>query len=367
MTIYEARLSRIREWMKEKGIGVTLVTSPFNVVYLTGFFCNPHERFMALCLQADGGATLFVPTLEKEAAEQSGFAHIVTVSDTDDPMDKVREVVGSAPQGPLAVEKQHMTVARYEQLQTVFGKGESVAAEDLLVDMRLRKDEAELAIMKRAAEIADRAVEAGIRAIEIGKTEQELVAVVEETMKALGATGPSFKTMVLAGEKSALPHGVPGDRAIQQGDFVLFDLGAIYQGYCSDITRTVVVGEPSDEQVAIYEAVLSANLAGIAATKPGLPAKVVDMAARETIGAFGFGEYFTHRVGHGLGIEVHEHPSMHGNNEQPMVPGMVFTIEPGVYVPGLGGVRIEDDVVVTENGVEILTAYPKELQVIAVD
>ena len=355
MSIYEARLSRIREWMKEQGVGVTLVTSPYNVVYLTGFFCNPHERFLALCQQADGGATLFVPTLEKDAAEASGFPHMV------------REVVGAAPQGPLAVEKQHLTVARFEQLQTVFGTGPSMAAEDLLVEMRLRKDAAELAIMKQAAEIADRAVEAGIRAIEVGKTEAELVAVVEAAMKELGATGPSFKTMVLAGEKSALPHGVPGDRKIQPGDFVLFDLGAIYQGYCSDITRTVVVGEPSDEQVAIYEAVLSANLAGIAATHPGLPAKVVDRAARETIEAFGFGEFFTHRVGHGLGIEVHEHPSMHGNNEQPMVPGMVFTIEPGVYVPNVGGVRIEDDVVVTENGVEILTAYPKELQVIDID
>ncbi|KEO83983.1 M24 family metallopeptidase [Tumebacillus flagellatus] len=364
MSIYDVRISRIREWMKERSVEVVLVTSPPNVFYLTGFDCHPHERFMALCLTADGGAALFVPTLEKEEAEKSGFPHIVTVSDTDDPMAKVREVVGDGPFGQLAVEKQHLTVARYEQLQTVFGTNPSVAAEDLLLGMRLQKDEAEVAIMKKAAEIADRSVEAAVRAIAVGKTEAEIVAVIESTMKSLGASGPSFSTIVLAGDRSALPHGTPGNRKIQAGDFVLLDLGAVYEGYCSDITRTVVVGEPSDEQVLIYEAVLAANLAGIAATKAGLPAKVVDAAARQTIEGFGYGEYFTHRVGHGLGIEIHEFPSMHGNNEAQLVTGMVFTIEPGIYVPGLGGVRIEDDVLVTADGVEVLTSYPKELQIL---
>lgn len=363
MSIYEARLSRIREWMQERQVDVVLVTSPYNVFYLTGFMCNPHERFMALCLHGNG-ETLFVPSLEKEEAEHSGFKHVVTVSDTEDPMAKLREVVGETAGAVPAVEKQHMTVARYEQLQTVFGEGKAVAAEELLTGMRLRKDAAEVAIMKKAAEIADKAVEAGIQAIEVGKTEAELVAVVEGKMKELGASRTSFSTIVLAGEKSALPHGTPGSRKIGKGDFVLFDLGAVYEGYCSDITRTVVVGQPSDKQREIYEAVLAANLAGIAATKPGAPAKAVDRAARDLITERGYGEYFNHRVGHGLGIEVHEFPSMHGNNDEEMVPGMVFTIEPGVYVPSVGGVRIEDDVLVTEDGVEILTSYPKELQII---
>lgn len=353
--------------MNERGVEVMLVTSPPNVFYLTGFDCHPYERFMALCLQASGGAALFVPTLEKDQAEKTGFPHVVTVSDIDDPMAKVREVVGDGPFGKLAVEKQHLTVARYEQLQTVFGPEPSVAAEELLLGMRLQKDEAEIAIMKKAAEIADRSVAAAIQAIAVGKTEAEIVAVVESTMKALGASGPSFSTTVLAGANSALPHGTPGNRKIEAGDFVLLDLGAVYEGYCSDITRTVVVGEPSDEQLMIYEAVLAGNLAGIAATKPGLPAKVVDAAARQTIEALGYGEYFTHRVGHGLGIEVHEYPSVHSHNDQELVAGMVFTIEPGVYLSGLGGVRIEDDVLVTENGVEVLTQYPKELQMLPID
>lgn len=367
MTIFETRLSRIREWMTENGVDVTLVTSPPNVFYLTGFDCHPHERFMALCLQASGEATLFIPSLEKNEAEKSGFrSAIVTVSDTEDPMEKLRGVVGDGPFGALAIEKQHLTVARYEQLQTVFGGAKSVAAEELLLKMRLQKDAAEIAIMKKAAQIADRGVEAGINAIAVGKTEAEIVAVIESTMKSHGASGTSFSTIVLGGEKSALPHGSPGSRVIQAGDLVLLDLGAVYEGYCSDITRTVMVGEPTEQQREIYETVLAANLAGIAATRPGVPAMAIDAAARETITARGYGEYFTHRVGHGLGIEVHETPSMHGKNEQKLVPGMVFTIEPGVYVPNVGGVRIEDDVLVTEDGVEVLTSYPKELQILAV-
>lgn len=366
MSIYETRLSQIRDWMQDHNVSVTLVTSPPNVLYLTGFDCHPHERFMALCLQADGGSTLFVPTLEKDEAEASGFPHIVTVSDTDNPMDKLREVVGSNHAGLLSIEKQHLTVARFEQLQTVFGQIETKAAEDLLLGMRLRKDQAEVAIMKEAAAIADRCVEVAVGAVAVGKTEAELVSLIESTAKELGAEGMSFSTIVLAGEKSALPHGSPGNRKITEGDFVLFDLGVVFKGYCSDITRTVVVGEPTAKQREIYEAVLAANLAGIEATKPGAAAKTVDRAARAVITERGYGEYFTHRVGHGLGIEVHEFPSMHGENDQEMVPGMVFTIEPGIYVPEVGGVRIEDDVLVTDDGVEILTQYPKELQVLAV-
>jgi Xaa-Pro dipeptidase len=366
MSIFQARLSRVREWMKTTGVDVTMVTSPPNVFYLTGFDCHPHERFMALCVQATGEATLFVPALEEEEAKKCGFSSLVTISDTDDPMEKVRAVVGEGPFATLAVEKQHLTVSRYEQLQTVFGGAKSIAAEELLLHMRLQKDAAEIAIMKKAAEIADRAVEAGINAIAVGKTEAEIVAVIESTMKAHGASKASFSTIVLSGEKSALPHGSPGSRTIQPGDFVLLDLGAVYEGYCSDITRTVVVGEPTEQQREIYEVVLAANLAGIAATRPGQPVKAVDAAARDLITERGYGEYFNHRVGHGLGIEVHEFPSIHGKNEQQLVPGMVFTIEPGVYVPEIGGVRIEDDVLVTEDGVEVLTSYPKELQILPV-
>lgn len=174
----------------------------------------------------------------------------------------------------------------------------------------------------------------------------------------------SFDTMVLSGPKTASPHGKPGDRKIQKGDFVLFDLGVIYEGYCSDITRTVSFGKPSDAQKDVYETVRQAEQAAVDAVKPGVRAMDLDKIARDVITEAGYGEFFTHRLGHGLGISVHEFPSVTGTNEMELIEGMVFTIEPGIYDPSITGVRIEDDVVVTKDGVEVLTKYPKELVIV---
>ncbi len=174
----------------------------------------------------------------------------------------------------------------------------------------------------------------------------------------------AFDTMVLSGPKTASPHGNPGNRKIKKGDFVLFDLGVVYQGYCSDITRTVAFGEPTDAQREIYETVRKAEQAAVDSVRPGVKAMEIDKAARNVIEQAGYGSYFTHRVGHGLGISVHEYPSVTGTNELVLEEGMVFTIEPGIYHPGITGVRIEDDVVVTADGVEVLTKFPKELLIL---
>lgn len=174
----------------------------------------------------------------------------------------------------------------------------------------------------------------------------------------------SFETTVLSGPKTASPHGIPGNRAIQKGDFVLFDLGVVYEGYCSDITRTVAFGEITEEQRNIYETVKASNEQSIKAVKPGVRCMDLDQISREIISRAGYGEFYTHRLGHGLGISIHEFPSVNGANELKLKPGMVFTIEPGIYKPNIAGVRIEDDVVVTEDGVEVLTKYPKELIII---
>src|SRR5699024_8710667 len=172
-----------------------------------------------------------------------------------------------------------------------------------------------------------------------------------------------FSTIVLSGEKSALPHGVPGDRKIQQGDFLLIDFGVIIDGYCSDITRTFVIGEASEKQTEIYHIVLEATNAGIAAVQAGVPLKEFDIAARKVIQDSGYGEYYNNRVGHGLGLEVHEEPSVHGKNEESAEKGLLFTIEPGIYIPEFGGVRIEDNVYINEDGkAEVLTSFPKELK-----
>lgn len=184
-------------------------------------------------------------------------------------------------------------------------------------------------------------------------------------MRKFGADGPSFSTIVLTGEKAALPHGSPGERKIQKGDYLLIDFGVIKDGYCSDITRTFIIGEASEKQKEIYDIVLRSNEAGINAIQAGVPVKTFDIEARNVINNSGFGEYFNNRVGHGLGIEVHEEPSIHENNEQIAEAGLVFTIEPGIYIPDVGGVRIEDIVYINEDGnAEVLSSFPKQLQIL---
>lgn len=187
---------------------------------------------------------------------------------------------------------------------------------------------------------------------------------IEFEMKKKGVQKMSFDTMVLSGPKTASPHGIPGERKIQQGDFILFDLGVVYNGYCSDITRTVAFGEPTDAQRDVYDTVKKAEQAAVDLVRPGVKAFEIDKIARDIIDEAGYGDYFTHRIGHGLGISVHEFPSITGTNELVLEEGMVFTIEPGIYNPDITGVRIEDDVVVTTDGVEVLTKFPKELQII---
>jgi Xaa-Pro dipeptidase len=368
MNYYQERIGHIQTWMHEQKIDLTLVTSPANVMYVSGFFADPHERFMAAVIPGQGDPFLLVHALERGKAEAKGSLPVHTHSDTDQPLEILLRALTAQPDEiqTVAIEKSHVTVARFEELQAHFTKAFYRNVEERLTVMRLQKDPQEVEIMRRAAKLADEIVAFGVEQLAVGKQEFEIVQALEGFAKRQGAERMSFDTMVLAGEKSALPHGVPGTREIQQGDFVLFDLGVVVDGYCSDITRTFVMGEASPEQQAIYQAVLDANLSAIKAVKPGITAADVDKAARDVIEQANYGQFFTHRVGHGLGIDIHESPSMHGKNGQQLVSGMTFTIEPGVYVPEIGGVRIEDDVLVTDDGVEILTSYPKQLHVIPV-
>ncbi|MFC4768409.1 M24 family metallopeptidase [Effusibacillus consociatus] len=368
MSFHAARISKLLAWMEETDIDVSVVTSPANVRYLSGFYSNPHERFMGVIIPRKGTPFLIVPALDREKAEAEGTLPVHTHSDTDNAVDILVGVLDSdaAAISQVAIEKSQMSVARLEELQSRFSNAKYANVEDRLTAMRMRKDGEELSLMRQAAQLADEAVAFAVTQMVPGKMEYELVQAIESFVKRQGADRMAFETMVLAGEKSALPHGEPGTREIRKGDFVLVDLGIVWKGYCSDITRTFAVGDISEKQREIYEAVRRANAAAIQAVKPGVGAGVIDRAARDVIEDAGFGEFFIHRVGHGLGIDIHEPPSMHGNNEQPLVPGMMFTIEPGVYIPGMGGVRIEDDVLVTETGVEVLTSYPKELRILPV-
>lgn len=362
------RLLALSGWMREKNLDVTFVSSPDNVFYLSGFLSNPHERLLAIAIFQDAEPFMICPAMDKENAKNSGWEHeIIGYSDTDDSMQLAQTAilkrVGTVKR--TAIEKEQLNVERYEHLSSLFPETAFISAEEKLRLMRMIKTEDELAKLRKACELADFAIETGVNEIREGKTELEVLAAIEYELKKKGVTEMSFSTMVLTGKNAASPHGTPGLTKISKGDFVLFDLGVVMEGYCSDITRTVAYGEITKQQEEIYNTVLKGQLKSLETARPGVKCSDVDFAARNVIKEAGYGQYFPHRLGHGLGISVHEFPSLTATNPLLLEKGMVFTAEPGIYVPDVAGVRIEDDVYVTADGIEILTKYPKELVLIS--
>ena len=355
------------EWVKKENIDVAFITSSDNVFYLTGFNCHPHERLLGLAIFQDAEPFIVCPAMEKQDAINAGWDfEVVGYNDTDPVWDMVKQAITKRVQTPStwAIEKNQFPVSRYEEVTSRFAVGTFINAEDQLNQLRLIKDEKEIAALRQACEIADFAIEVGMNEITEGKTELDIVAAIEYEVKKKGVTGMSFATTVLAGANAASPHGNPGLTKVKKGDFVLFDLGVIYDGYCSDITRTIAYGDISDQQLEVYETVRKAEETALQLSKPGITAMELDLAARKVIEDAGYGEYFTHRLGHGLGISVHEFPSITSTNQLKLVENMVYTIEPGIYIPNQVGVRIEDDVIITKDGAESLTQFPKTLQIV---
>lgn len=361
------QVQKIQNFLQTNNLEAAFITTPDNVFYFTGFRSNPHERLLGVVIFKEAEPFIICPQMEIPDAKAAGWkGQIVGHQDTQNAWDivvqTIKEKVGNI--ATLAVEKAHLTVERLEALEERIPSLQVSRIDEKINDLRVIKSEEELVNMRKAAELADYAIEIGCKEIAEGKTELEILNAIELAVKEKGASQMSFDTMVLSGPKTASPHGTPGERKIQKGDFILFDLGVVYNGYCSDITRTVAFGEPSPDKREIYETVRRAEEAAVEAVKPGITAMELDKIARDVITDAGYGEYFTHRLGHGLGISVHEFPSITGVNEMKLETGMVFTIEPGIYHPEITGVRIEDDVVVTADGVEVLTKFPKELQIL---
>lgn len=358
-----SKVEEIQSYLQQNHIDAAFITTPDNVFYVSGFKSNPHERLLGVIIFKDAEPFLICPQMEIQDAKAAGWSYeVIGHQDTDNSMEVLAQAITSRDIQPttFAIEKAQLIVERLEALQQSFPQANFVRLDEKINAMRVIKDESELDKLRKAAELADYAIEIGCREIAEGKTEMEILTAIENAIQDKGCK-MSFETMVLSGPKTASPHGHPGARKIEKGDMVLFDLGVIYDGYCSDITRTVAFGEPSEAQKEIYHAVLAANQNAVSAVKPGVRAMDLDKIARDTITEAGFGEYFTHRLGHGLGISVHEFPSVTGTNDMTMEEGMVFTIEPGIYKSDVTGVRIEDDVVVTKDGVEVLTKFPKDL------
>lgn len=264
----------------------------------------------------------------------------------------------------LGFEEDYLTVGEFR----VYESGLSAALvpmQEKINRFRCTKEPWELALMEKAQEITDRSFSEVLTKIRIGMTEKELCAELIYCLLKNGADGLSFDPIVVSGPNTSMPHGVPGDRKLEAGDFVTMDFGVLYRGYCSDMTRTVALSYATDEMKRVYETVLSAQLAGIAASKAGVSGAQVDAAARKVIEEAGYGDYFGHGYGHSLGLEIHEVPNCNARNTQPIPAGAVCSAEPGIYLPGRFGVRIEDAVVFTEDGCRILTASPKNLIVIS--
>lgn len=360
------KIQQLQNFLQQTNTDAAFITTPDNVFYYSNFNSDPHERLLGVVVFKEQAPFLICPKMEVPDAKAAGWNYdVIGHSDTDNAWEVLANKIQASGVSisKMAIEKAHLTVERLEALQSFYPNATFDRLDDKINEMRVIKDETELEKMREAAKLADYAVQVGCDAIAEGKTEMDILNTIESAIKAKGYA-MSFDTMVLAGEKSASPHGTPGDRKIKRGDMILFDLGVIYEGYCSDITRTVAFGEVSEAQKDIYNTVRKANEDAVAAVKPGVRACDLDKIARDVITNAGYGEYFTHRLGHGLGISVHEYPSVTGTNEIELKPGMVFTIEPGVYKADVTGVRIEDDVVVTEDGVEVLTKFTKELVIL---
>ena len=347
--------------MAHQGLEAAYVTSPVSIAYLTGFRADPHERLMTVAVRADT-ATLVVPALERErAATNSEQAPVLAWRDGEDPYALVREALGECAR--LGVEKEHLTVRSAESLSAVVGARELIDVAAELRRLRRTKSQAELEKLARACAITDSVAEELMAGLRPGQSELALAVSIGAAIGERDAA-PSFEPSVQSGPNSAMPHHNPGGRKLEAGDLVLFDFGAAFGGYPGDLTRMAVVGPPTARQREIYAVVMQAHDAAIEAIRPGATTGQVDAAAREVIEAAGFGEYFFHRVGHGLGLEVHEDPSLDPGSSMVLEPGMVFTIEPGIYLPGWGGVRIEDDVVVEAGGCRVLSNADRKLHVV---
>ncbi|WP_053017665.1 M24 family metallopeptidase [Staphylococcus haemolyticus] len=350
-----SKIEKITKQLQHEQADAAWITTPLNVFYFTGYRSEPHERLFALLITANGDQTLYCPKMEVEEVKNSPFeGKIIGYLDTENPFE-----IDPLSFNKLLIESEHLTVKRQRELTQNFGVQHYGDIDQTIKELRNIKNESEIENIREAAKLADKCIEIGTEFLKVGLTEREVVNHIENEIKKFGVSEMSFDTMVLFGDHAASPHGTPGERKLVKDEYVLFDLGVIYNHYCSDMTRTVKFGTPSEEAQTIYNIVLEAETNAIEAIRAGVPLQDIDKIARDIISDAGYGDYFPHRLGHGLGLEEHEYQDVSSTNSNLLEAGMVITIEPGIYVPNVAGVRIEDDILVTENGYEILTHYDK--------
>ena len=341
------------------GLDAILLTSEANCYYATGFMGE------GIALVTRRGSWYFTDSRYTEAADKAiGDAAVIREVSREKPFSAlINEALAEAGAEKAGFEEQRMTVAEHavysEKLHCTL-----TPASSLMTELRGSKDEEELSCMTAAQRIAEGALEQILKEIRPGMTEKEIAARLNYLMVSAGAEKTAFDTIVASGPNGSMPHAVPGMRKVREGDFITMDFGCVYKGYCSDMTRTVALGRPSDEMRNVYDIVLQAQLAGIAAAKAGVTGAVIDGAARKVIQDAGYGVYFGHSFGHSLGIDIHEAPNAAPGNDKPMPDGAVVSAEPGIYLPGKFGVRIEDVMILRPDGTQVITKAPKALLVL---
>lgn len=363
------RLERLRTALAQGGFDAVALNPGPALTYLTGLRFHLMERPVVLLLSADNEPVIVLPELEMPKVGLLSFnMHAFAYGENPGEWDAAfRRALDSLNLNGkrIGVEPRQMRLLEFRHVRAGAPEAEYPDASEALASLRLRKDDAEVDCIRRAVKIAQEALAAVIPAIQTGMTERQIAATLNiELLKHGSDSELPFAPIVSSGPNSANPHAAPSERQLQRGDLLVVDWGASAGGYVSDLTRSFAVGAVEPELNKIAQIVLNANEAGCAAGRPGVPCSNVDKAARAVIERSGYGAYFTHRTGHGIGMEDHEEPYMRLDNSQMLYPGMVYTVEPGIYLPNRGGVRIEDNIVVTNAGVEVLSDMPRELVIV---
>ena len=351
-------IAKIQKQLEVQGLDAVLITDEKNQRYATGFPITDGAVFVSR-----DRAWLITDSRYIEAATAAVAGSGITVvlyTKEHGLTDCLSEAIRESGAEKLAAEDRNLSYSEYLAYEKDLGR-ELLGAGDMFITLRAVKSGEELDSMREAQRISEKALEAVLHTIKPGMTEKQVAAELVYHMLLNGSEANSFDPIVVTGSKTSLPHGVPGDKVIQAGDFLTMDFGCLKNGYCSDMTRTVAVGYATEEMRSVYDVVLRAQLAGIDAARAGIQGKVIDAAARKVITDAGYGEYFGHGFGHSLGLDIHERPNANPAGEAIMPEGSVCSAEPGIYIPGRFGVRIEDVMILRENGAEVITRSPKEL------
>lgn len=365
----QSRLDKLTASLRTSNLDAVILNPGPTLKYLTGVGFHLMERPVVLFVSPGKDPVLVLPELELPKLDLfpykvQGVTYGENPAEWDEAFRKAAQSLGLDGKR-IGVEPRNLRLLEFRHVKAGAPEADYPDAGDVLAELRLRKDKAEVDAMRKAVKIAQDALEATLPLLKIGMTEKEASSeLVMQLLKHGSDSELPFAPIVSAGPNAANPHASPTDRKLQAGDMLVVDWGAAYEGYISDLTRTFAVGEMDAEFQKIHKIVQEANAAGRAIAKPGIPCADVDKATRDVIEKAGYGKYFTHRTGHGIGMESHEAPYMRGDNMQILEPGMAFTVEPGIYLTNRNGVRIEDNVVVTENGAESLSDMTREIRVI---